>query len=71
MLNTVKILNINRSIKGFAREGLSQKEARSKMRLQYGFSDNLQLKIWIATGYCMYDKEKGELDVFQDERKRT
>ena len=60
MLDAQKIQSITQSIRGFAEEGLSQKEARKKMDLQYDISDSFQLRVWIAVGYCRYKKEKGE-----------
>lgn len=60
MIDAQRIQSINQSIRGFAEEGLSQKEARVKMDLQYGISDSFQLRVWIAVGYYMYNKEKGE-----------
>lgn len=58
MLDTQKIQSVNQSIKNFAEEGSSQKEARIKMDLQYGFFDSFQLRIWIAVGYYMHEKNK-------------
>lgn len=60
MLDATKIQRVNQSIREFAQEGLSQKEARNKMMLQYDLIDNIKLRIWIAAGYCMYEKEKKE-----------
>ena len=59
MINAMRIRQLNESIRGFAEQGLSQEEARKKMDLQYGISDSFQLRTWIATGYYMYNKEKG------------
>lgn len=60
MIDAMRIRSINQSIRGFAEQRLSQEEARIKMGLQYGISDSFQLRIWIATGYCMYEKNKGK-----------
>ena len=60
MIDAIRIRSINQSIRGFAEQGLSQEEARNKMNLQYGISDSFQLRIWIAVGYCIYEKERKE-----------
>ena len=53
----MNVQSINKSIRGFAEQGLSQKEARNKMNLQHGISDSFQLRIWIAVWYYMYEKK--------------
>lgn len=58
MIDAMRIQSINQSIRGFAEQGLSQEEARNRMDLQYGISDSFQLRVWIAVGYCMYNKNK-------------
>ena len=58
MIDAQRIQSINQSIRGFAEEGLSQEEAKNKMNLQYGISDSFQLRVWIAVGYYMHEKNK-------------
>ena len=60
MIDAQKIQNLNQAIRDMAQEGLSQKETRNKIVLQFGFSDSFQLKVWIAVGYYMYEKERKE-----------
>lgn len=60
MIDATKVQSIIQGIGKYAQEGLTQKEARNKMILQYHFLDNIRLRIWIAVGYYMYEKEKKE-----------
>jgi len=60
MIDAMRIRQLNETIKESAKEGLSQKEAGVRMGLRYGISDSFQLRVWIAVGYCMYEKEEKE-----------
>lgn len=59
MIDCIKIQNLNQSIRESAEKGLSQSEALVRMNERFNISDSFRLRIWIAVGYCMYNKEKG------------